>query len=142
MKGFFLKINFILFFINPVWGFNHPVYQQEILFFKGTFNSALSVSAQSKKPLLLVFSTSWCGYCKKMKQSTFNDPRVIEMINKSFIPMEIDAEKGEGITLAKKYGVTSYPTIVIVDKNGKALLTSEGYHEPLDLINTLQSVIN
>ena len=35
--------------------------------------------------------------------------------NQTFINLKIDAEEGEGITLAKKYGVRSYPTYAFID---------------------------
>ncbi|MCZ8214809.1 MAG: hypothetical protein O9262_01145, partial [Cyclobacteriaceae bacterium] len=38
--------------------------------------------------------------------------------NAAFINLKYDAEKGEGIEVAKKYHINSYPTLLIVDKDG------------------------
>lgn len=105
-----------------------------IKFFEGTWNEALVKSAKENKPLFLDVATSWCGYCKKMKQNVFIDKDVAKYFNKNFICIEIDAEHGEGRTIAQKYGVSSYPTLIIVDKNEKPILTTEGYLDAKDFL--------
>ena len=50
-----------------------------------------------------------------MAQTVFSLPTVGYYYNQTFINLKIDAEEGEGITLAKKYGVRSYPTYAFVD---------------------------
>ena len=41
--------------------------------------------------------------------------------------MSIDVEKGEGVKLAKKWGVTGLPTLIILDQNGKVIDSHVGY---------------
>ena len=36
------------------------------------------------------FYTDWCGYCTKMTNETFKDPRVISYINKNYIPIRVN----------------------------------------------------
>ena len=105
-----------------------------IKFFEGTWNEALVKSLKENKPLFLDVATSWCGYCKKMKQNVFIDKDVAMYFNKNFICIEIDAEYGEGRTIAQKYGVSSYPTLIIIDKNEKPILTTEGYLDAKDFL--------
>ncbi len=105
-----------------------------IKFFEGTLNEALAKSAKENKPLFLDVVTSWCGYCKKMKQNIFIDKEVATYFNKNFICIEIDAEHGDGRTIAKKYGVSSYPTFIIINKNEKPILTTEGYLDAKDFL--------
>jgi len=105
-----------------------------IKFFEGTWNEALLKSSQENKPLFLDVSTSWCGYCKKMKQNVFIDKEVGAYFNKNFINIEINAEQGEGRTIAQKYGVSSYPTLIIIDKNQKPIFTTEGYIDAKDFL--------
>lgn len=50
-----------------------------------------------------------------MAQTVFSLPTVGYYYNQTFINLKIDAEEGEGITLAKKYGVRSYPTYAFID---------------------------
>lgn len=112
-----------------------------IKFFEGTWQAALTKSAAENKLIFLDISTSWCGYCKKLKQTTFADKKTGVYFNERFINVELDAEQGEGKRLAQKFGVSGYPTLLLVDKNENALLTSEGYHDADDLINLIKSTV-
>ena len=93
-----------------------------IKFFEGTWNEALVKSAKENKPIFLDVATSWCGYCKKLKQNTFTDKKVGTYFNKRFINIELDGEHGEGLRLAHKFGVSEYPTILLLDKNENSIL--------------------
>lgn len=106
----------------------------EISFFNGTLKDALAEAKSSNKPIMIDVSTSWCGYCKKMKRLTFTDKEVADYFNENFINVNIDAEKGEGISIANKYEVRSFPTLVFIDKNEKVILYSEGYLNPKGLL--------
>ena len=54
--------------------------------------------------------------------------------------MEIDVDTSYDKALAKQFGVSAYPTIVVVNNKGIPVLTSEGYHDPADLIKTLSVI--
>ena len=41
------------------------------------------------------------------------------MRNKTFVNAKYDAEKGEGVTVAKTYRVTAYPTFLILNSKGE-----------------------
>ncbi|MFQ5731303.1 MAG: thioredoxin fold domain-containing protein [Planctomycetaceae bacterium] len=86
---------------------------------------AASKSVKSHKPMLLRFTVSWCGYCKKMLATTFRDDRVVEQISGCFIPVEVDGEANP--QLGKTLGVTGYPTTVIISPKLKVVKTIVGY---------------
>lgn len=110
-----------------------------INFFVGTWQQALKKSALENKLIFLSLSTSWCGWCQKLKQTTFIDARVGEYFNATFINVELDGEQEEGQRLAKKFGVTNYPSLFIVDKTETQLLSSEGYHDAGDLLKLVKT---
>ncbi len=99
----------------------------EINFFKGTWNEALKKSADENKPIFLDVSTSWCMWCKILKHKTFTDPDVAKYYNANFINVEIDAEVGEGVLIAQQYQVSSYPSLFVINKNQKIILAQNGY---------------
>lgn len=47
---------------------------------------------QNKKLFFMDFYTSWCGWCKRMDQTTFIDPTVVKILNTYYIPVKFDAE--------------------------------------------------
>ena len=70
-----------------------------------------SIILKSDKPLILIdFYTTWCGPCKRMDREVFTDSTIVKHVNSNCISLKVNAEEGQGISLAKKYNVTSYPT--------------------------------
>lgn len=88
-------------------------------FFNGTFADACEKARKENKLIFLDAYTSWCGPCKTMSAQVFTRKDVGLYFNETFINCKIDMEKGEGPELAKKYGVTAYPTLLLIDGNGK-----------------------
>ena len=80
-----------------------------------TWTEAVAKAKAENKLIFIDFYTQWCGPCLNMAQTVFSLPTVGYYYNQTFINLKIDAEEGEGITLAKKYGVRSYPTYAFID---------------------------
>ena len=103
-------------------------------FFKGTFDEALSKAKAEKKYIFIDFYAKWCGQCKKLKKS-FKDEDVGTYYNKNFINMLVDGESKEGRELMLYYQIQSYPTLLIVDYNGRVQTKTTGFLKPYILIN-------
>lgn len=76
------------------------------------------IVAQAKaenKLIFIDFYTQWCGPCLNMAETVFTLPSVGAFYNEHFVCAKIDAEHGEGVELAKKYGVRLFPTYIFVD---------------------------
>jgi thiol:disulfide interchange protein len=86
-----------------------------------SFDEALKKGQQLNKPVFVDFYTAWCGPCLEFSRNVLTDDEVGDLMNAAFINLKFDAEKGEGIALAKRYNVTSYPTLLIIDSQGKVL---------------------
>lgn len=80
-----------------------------------TWAEAVSKAKAENKLIFIDFYTQWCGPCMNMAQTVFSLPTVGYYYNNTFVNLKIDAEEGEGVTLAKKYGVRSYPTYAFID---------------------------
>jgi thioredoxin-related protein/chorismate mutase len=102
---------------------------QGIKFFKGTYEEALAKATTEGKMIFIDFYTSWCGPCKAMAKQTFTLKKVGNFYNKNFVCCKVDAEKGNGPELAKKYAVSAFPTFIYADNKGKALHNAAGFQE-------------
>lgn len=92
-----------------------------VVFEHGPFTEVMAKAVKNKKGPKLIFMdcyTTWCGPCKFMTNTIFPMQSVGDFMNKNFVNVKYDMEKGEGIELAKKYNVKAYPTFLILDLNG------------------------
>jgi len=110
------------------------------------FAAALERSRVESKPILATFVTGWCGYCRKMDQTTWRDPGVVARLG-DVVAVRLDAEDAQvrngysGQALAERYGVEGYPTLVVLDTGGRVVARTSGYLPPRDLIDWLDRVV-
>lgn len=97
-----------------------------ILFTEGSWSQVLIEAKKQNKLIFIDIYTTWCGPCKVMSAKVFTDAKVGEKFNEAFINFKIDAEKGEGIVLARTYGITAYPTYLFVNANAELVYRSIG----------------
>lgn len=112
-----------------------------IEFFQGTWDEALANATKENKIVFMDAYASWCGPCKKMKRNVFTDTAVAAFFNKNFVNIAADMEKGEGVTLADKFGIDSYPTLLFTNGDGMQLGRASGYHDPEELIALAKTVL-
>lgn len=105
---------------------SHLTAQEGIHFESGTWKEVLSKAKTSNKMVFIDVYTSWCGPCKAMVKNIFPLKEVAEKFNANFINYKIDAEKGEGVEIAKKFGVQAYPTYLFVNGDGILVYRSLG----------------
>jgi thioredoxin-related protein len=82
----------------------------------------VKVEAKAQNKLIFVdFGTVWCAPCRYMQQNIFPQKEAGDFYNKNFICVTVDAEKGEGIMLARKYKVGGFPTLIFADAEEKVV---------------------
>ena len=91
------------------------VAQEGIRFRHCSWEEAKAMAKKEKKPIFIDFYTQWCGPCLNMAENIFTLGSVGNFYNDHFVCLKIDAETGEGVELAKKYEVASFPTFVFVN---------------------------
>jgi thiol-disulfide isomerase/thioredoxin len=93
-----------------------------------SFDAAMASARSSNKLVMVDFYTDWCGWCKRLDKDTYTNAKVIQLSDQ-VIPVKVNAEK-EGIAVAKKYGVTQYPTILFINTSGQKEGAIGGYLPP------------
>ena len=121
MKNFAIVVTFIL--------ISFSCYSQGIKFEQGKWNEILELANKSNKPVFVDIYTSWCGPCKKMSTEVFPLESVGKIYNANYVCYQIDAEKGEGLEIAKKYLVTAYPTYLFIKADGTLFSRASGSME-------------
>lgn len=85
------------------------------------FEAALVEGEASDKPLLLVFSASWCPPCIAMKHDVWADTEVSKAVTNGFVPVHIDVDSSELAEVAERYQVRGIPAVLLVDAQGNVL---------------------
>lgn len=113
-----------------------------IKFSKLTLEKAQKEAAKSKKLIFIDAYTDWCGPCKQMAATTFMDEEVGKLFNKNFVNIKIEMEKdADGPSIAKRYRVSAYPTLLILDADGKLVKSVVGKKSKNELIAFAESVL-
>jgi thioredoxin-related protein len=88
-----------------------------------SFEEAFALHQITPKKWVIDVSTEWCGWCKRMDQTTFSDSLVIEHVNANFYAVALDGEFKGDITIGEQ-------TYKFVDEGRR------GYHQlPAELMN-------
>ena len=92
---------------------------------------------------IIKFGAEWCGPCKKMAATSFQDPKLAEIYNDKFINLKIDAEKSEeGVEIANNYRVQGYPTLLYLNGDGRLVKSLSGFQTADKLISVANSIEN
>ncbi|MEI6376923.1 MAG: thioredoxin family protein [bacterium] len=101
------------------------------------YKSALEQAAKENKPVLLDFTGSdWCGWCIKLNKETFSQSEFKDFAKKNLILVELDFPKSNPQTaevkkqneeLQQKFNVHGFPTLVLLNSQGKEITRNAGY---------------
>ena len=83
------------------------------------FETGLKKAKEEKKLILMDIYAEWCHWCNVMENSTYRDKEVIELINRYYIPVRVNAEKFPNIN--KKYNQGGLPSTVFLDWDGNII---------------------
>ena len=103
------------------------------------YAAALAQAKREHKNLLLDFTGSdWCGWCIKFKKEVLDSAEFQDYAAKNVVLVELDYPhkkvqaddlKKANAALKKQYDVHGFPTLVVLDKDGKEIGRQVGYSE-------------
>ena len=127
-----------------------------------TFQEAVKLNETAPKKIFIDVFTEWCGWCKKMDQTTFKDPEVVAYMNENYYAVKLDAEMNDtivfnGYTFVNQGGINgrkgthqlavallqgkmSYPSYVMMSEKNQVITAVPGYMEPKDLLPILKYI--
>ena len=123
-----------------------------------SFEEAFALHQTAPKKWVIDVSTEWCGWCKRMDQTTFSDSLVIEHVNANFYAVALDGEHKEDIIIGDQTykfvaegrrgynqlpaelmgGKMSYPTIIFFGDDLQNYGPVPGYRDARDFLQLLE----
>lgn len=102
------------------------------------YEAALARAKTENRFLLLDFTGSdWCGWCKRLDAEVFSKSAFKQYASEKLVCVTVDFPRGFALkrktqeqnkTLARKFDIQGYPTIVLLNPDGTTLATT-GYQQ-------------
>ncbi len=123
---FIKKIVFLLLFVNLSMADTNI-----------NLNHKMKIASNENKQIMIFFHIPSCNYCETMLNENFKSQKILNLLNKDFILIDVYTKdkgivtfqdfKGTHKKFSKHIEVPAYPATYFMDKNGKILYKSIGY---------------
>jgi thiol:disulfide interchange protein DsbD len=90
----------------------------------------------SGKLVLVDVYADWCAQCKELDETTWPDPRVAAWLQANAVAVRIDTFKTRK-DLESRLRILSYPTVILLDGQGRELRRIEGFQKPAAMLTFL-----
>ncbi len=105
---------------------------------------ALAAAKKENKRVLLQFGANWCGWCHRLHKLFQTEEKIAAKLQESYVVVLVDVNNGRNAAINEKYGNPmrhGLPVIVVLDPNGKALVTQDtgklevgDHHDPAKVL--------
>ncbi|MBX7241593.1 MAG: thioredoxin fold domain-containing protein [Bacteroidia bacterium] len=136
MKVFYNALFFCVLFLS----YNSIFSQDEIRFFKGSFDQMTSQALSEDKPYIVFFTKEHCPPCDRMKEQTFSDPEVITLLTEKTLIFEAEMPDFDAMDLIEKFQVVAYPTMLFFSPKGVKIGEMIGGQSTTSLVTFLEKL--
>lgn len=105
-----------------------------------TVEEAWKVAMEKKKPLLVMFTSNNCSFCKKMIADTYSNQHVKDLLRGK--TETVMAHSDHYASLIKKLGIRGYPSSLLISPEGEVLDFMEGYVAPQEFAKRVSHLLD
>jgi len=84
----------------------------------GDLKTNLKLAEKEQKLVFIDLTAHWCHSCKLMEETTFRSPEIVDLINKNYIAVKVNADRIDGKLLAAQENVKVLPALIVMDAQG------------------------
>lgn len=104
------------------------------------WNDGLFARARAEQRFVILdLEAVWCHWCHVMEETTYKDPKVIELLRLKYLPVRVDQDASPD--LSSRYGDWGWPATIIFAPDGSEIVKRRGYIEPAAMVSLLEAVI-
>lgn len=104
------------------------------------FPGALEAAKREQRFVLVDFYTTWCGPCRLLDDTTWQDAKVMARVSATAVAIKVDAEKERAI--AKRFQIDAYPTLVVLAADGTERDRYIGYVAPKAFLEKYEATLS
>jgi thioredoxin:protein disulfide reductase len=97
------------------------------------YERALARAKVENKLLVVDVWAEWCAACKELDEKTWPDARIAAWIAQNAVALRLDTYSTRK-DLAQPLRILGYPTVLVMDGEGKVLRRREGFQKPEDML--------
>lgn len=117
-----------------------------------SMGEARAIARRERKVILVNFTGSdWCPWCIRLHDEVFIRKPFLDYAARHLVLLTVDfprskwqtpAQKRENAELARRYGIRGYPTILLLDPDGR-VIGQTGYRKggPIPYVDHLKSML-
>ena len=115
-----------------------PVLAQTRIPWLENLPQAQQIAHQEQRLLLIHFYSDTCPPCRRLEQVVFPNPEVCRAMSMNYIPVKINGDRARDT--AMRFQVTSWPTDVIADAQGRVIYKTVSPQDPARYVQLLNAV--
>ncbi|MEA2053989.1 MAG: thioredoxin domain-containing protein [Candidatus Thermoplasmatota archaeon] len=105
-----------------------------------SYEAGLQKGGNEGKPILIDFYADWCGPCKQMDATTYENPEVIKAVTESFVAVKVNVDEWQFISY--QYEIYRIPTTVYLDSHGNEVYRTIGYRSASRFLTDMEECLN
>ncbi|MFY7974093.1 MAG: thioredoxin family protein [Rubrivivax sp.] len=103
----------------------------------GDVDAAMARAKAARQPLLLYWGATWCPPCNRLKAQLFNR-QDFAALTRGLVALHVDGDRPAAQKISARFGVSGYPTLLLLSSDGQELTRIPGEVEPEQVLPLLQ----
>lgn len=117
----------LVFLFSAIWAASLNAEEAADIEWHTSAADAWQAMQQQDRPLLLFLTTDGCGFCTRMKKSTYTNDGIQSEISGAFIALKLNADHDVDEAWLERFGIEYFPTTLIISPGSRVIDRFEGY---------------